>query len=104
MAAKTITLTTPVELHGRPITVVILREPTGANYLDLGEPFALVGIKGGGVFRAEKEDVIRSYLGVCVDHDAGDHLVRMMSFRDARALVRALLDFFTESDQGISAS
>lgn len=104
MAATTINLATPVELHGELITDVTIREPTGANYLDFGEPFVIVGAKGGGVFRAENDDAIRRYLGACVEHKAGAHLLRLMTLEDARAIKTALLDFFLASAPETSAS
>lgn len=96
MSKKKIVLEQPVEMHGRRIAEITLREPTGANYLDFGDPHFLANSQGG-LFQVERDDVIARYLDACVDHEAGAHLLRLLSLQDARAVKVALLSFFTRS-------
>ncbi|VTZ27907.1 conserved hypothetical protein [Methylocella tundrae] len=96
MAMKTIVLAEPVEMHGRRIAEIVLREPTGANYLDFGDPFTAVN-SNGGFFFAEDKAVVANYLDACVQHESGAHVLRLLSLADARKVKKELLSFFTDA-------
>lgn len=102
MKTSTIKLSTPVEIHDRPVTEITLREPTGGQYLDFGEPLILVN-SSGGLFQTEDRAAIGKYLDACVEHDSGVAVLRLLSLHDARAVKEALLGFFTRSAPEASA-
>ena len=101
MATKTIQLSQPVEMHGKRVTEIVLNEPTGGQYLDFGEPRTVVNASGG-LFYTENDAVISAYLDACVKHEAGVHVLRLLSLTDAMNVKKALLGFFTDAAQASS--
>jgi hypothetical protein len=109
MTEKTITLSTPITVHGGVTTQVVVREPKGKDYIELGHPTTLVRTKNG-VAEVQNDDVIAAYINRCVDVDPL-LLVQQASLKDAMAIKDAVLDFFigaqtkqSDSSANISSS
>jgi hypothetical protein len=64
--AKTITLEKPVMLFGAHISEVHVKEPTGLQYLQLGDPRLAVSLGEGGYW-IEQPKVIQDYLDRVLD-------------------------------------
>jgi hypothetical protein len=95
---KTITLEKPVTLFGAQISEVRIKEPSGLQYLQLGEPRLAVSLGEGGYW-IEQPKIIQDYLDRVLDHGDGrskdgGSLLALLSFTDARAIKAALFDFF----------
>ena len=77
-----------------------INEPTGLQYLQLGDPRMPVSLGEGGGYWIEQPKVIQDYLDRVLDHgdgrskDQGGVASRLLSFTDARAIKAALFDFF----------
>jgi hypothetical protein len=98
MTTKTIVLEKPVTLFGAQISEVRIKEPTGLQYLQLGEPRLAVSLGEGGYW-IEQPKVIQDYLDRILDHGDGKTkdggaLIALLSFTDAGAIKAALFDFF----------
>lgn len=102
--SKTIPLLKPIEMHGKFVKEVVLKEPTGRNYLDFGEPRILARNIDATVYWVEDKIAIKSYLEACIEHEAGAHLIALLGLADVRRLKDAVLAFFTEADQATFAS
>jgi len=100
---KTVKLTTPVEIFGKKVTEIQIKEPTGAQYLTFGDPVFLVN-SSGGLFQTEDREAVKKYLHACVEHESGEHLLHLLSLADARAVKEALLSFFANTAQETSPS
>ena len=96
MSTRKLLLDKPVHLHpGQPATTEItIREPTGGEFLDFGEPRIYSRTKDGAFFGVEDKEVIAQYLNVCIVNDGGTHLLRLLSVKDIRAVKVALFLFF----------
>jgi hypothetical protein len=92
--SRTIKLTKPISFHAETLTTLTLKEPKGRDYIELGEPRLGVRLADGGYYLVDQQAVIKAYLDRCIDHEAGDFLIALMSLTDARNLKAALLDFF----------
>lgn len=94
MASVTIKLERPVELHGKMVGEIELREPTGAEYIDFGEPRVLAKNKDDTLFWVETSAAIKAYLSACLVSEAGTHILPLLSMADARSIKHALFGFF----------
>ena len=92
--ATTIKLDKPIQWMGVGVTEIRLKEPTGQQFIDLGEPRVVVSNRNGSMVWAEIQDTIKAYLDRCIDHDGGVALVALLSLSDTRKLKSALFDFF----------
>ena len=103
MTIKKITLSSPVALHDDkpPITAIDLREPTGADLFDLGEPTQISRAPDGTFYEIEFVSVIRQYASRLITSEGGDHVLKLLSLSDAKKVKAALLGFFTVADQAI---
>ena len=69
-----------------------MREPTYDEYIEHGDPYIWVPIKGGSAFPSENAEAIKTYSSILVD---GDPLIlRQGGFKLARAIKEAVLSFF----------
>ncbi len=99
MTTKTVTLEIPVTLLGAHISEVHVKEPTGLQYLRLGDPRLAVSLGEGGYW-IEQPKVIQDYLDHVLDYgdgrtkDQGGAVIALLSFADVRAIKAALFDFF----------
>jgi hypothetical protein len=81
---------------------VHVKEPTGLQYLRLGDPRLAVSLGEGGYW-IEQPKVIQDYLDHVLDcgdgrtKDQGGAVIALLSFADVRAIKAALLDFFREA-------
>jgi hypothetical protein len=100
---KRIALSNPIALHEgeAPIDAITLREPTGADLFDLGEPTQISRAPDGTFYEVEFVGVIKQYAARLIKHEAGDHLLKMLSLEDGKKLKAAILGFFTAADQAI---
>ena len=96
MPSRTVKLDKPVALHPGQLatTEIIVREPTGGEFLDFGEPRIYSRTKVGAFFGVEDKEVIASYLNTCIVNDGGSHLLRLLTVKDIRAVKAALFLFF----------
>jgi hypothetical protein len=97
--AKTIKieLVDAIQWHGQPLAAIELKEPTGAQYADLGEPRLIVRLADGGGYWIEQPTVIRAYLERCIAHEGGADLLSLMSLADAMRVKEQLIGFFTSA-------
>lgn len=93
MKKTTVPLSEPIKGHAGDIRQVVLREPTGSEYIELGEPYVIARNKDGTMYSVENDQVIATYLERCVvEPDA--LLLKQMGLKDGMAVKAALLDFF----------
>jgi hypothetical protein len=102
MATKMLKLNAPIELHGKTISELVFKEPTGAQYLDLGEPWIIARTKDGSSYGAENDGVIKKYVETCVQGDDGPIVLTLLGFADARRAKGIVLSFFSDADQATS--
>lgn len=62
----TITLSTPIEGHGAPITQLVFRPPVWRDIVKVGEPFTVHRSADGVAFFADNPDSFAHYLEVCL--------------------------------------
>lgn len=101
---KVIKLSEPFEMHGRKVSEIALKEPSGWDAATIGEPRVFVyntNSSLGGYF-VEMPEVIGKYLERCVDHEMGADVLRLLSLTDALETKAALFDFFIEAEQTIA--
>lgn len=103
MANVTVKLTKPLELHGKRLAEVQLREPTGGLYVKHGEPRVLVFNASGSGYWVPQQDAIKAYLEVLIDHPLGGDVVNLMSLEDTMALQETLFSFFTDAAERVAA-
>ena len=104
MKSVVIQLSEPLPWFSKTIEKLVVKEPSGALYLDLGEPRFFVRAADGTIFPIEREDVVAKYLGQIVVYENGEHvdggavpLLRALPLADTMALKGALLDFFVDA-------
>ena len=90
----TIKFEKPIVWHEKHVSEVVLKEPTGQTFIDLGEPRLVVSSRSGSVYWAEMPDTIKAYLDRCIDHEGGSPLLAQLSLADAKKVKAALFDFF----------
>lgn len=102
--AKTITLDlvgTPIEAHDKLVRQVVLREPGGADYFALGDPFVLASNPDGTLFEAVNDKVLKGYIDRLAQ-EPNATLLGTMDLVDAIRLRQVLLDFFYAARAAIS--
>lgn len=97
-------LQNPIIAHGGSRTEVILREPRGVDFIEIGEPFAYARADKGLVVHAENDQAIKSYLERCIVEP--DYLLVMSqaTLLDMVSVKEALFGFFADARQARSAS
>ena len=98
----TISLDTPLTSHDGPVRSIVLREPNGADYIDLGEPFILTQTKDGGFYHVELDSVIKAYVERCLVEPKEPLLLRQMSLTDAMKVREAIGNFFAAARRAMS--
>jgi len=101
MASKKLSLSKPIEIHDEIISELEFKEPTGAIFLDLGEPRILSKSKDDILYLIDNDAVIKDYMHRCVMGEHGQTLLHMLNLKDARAARELVLSFFTDADQAI---
>lgn len=97
MKTATIKLTGEVLVHGEPVKEIVIREPRGAELFSLGEPVLHSHSLTGGVLTetlVENDEIIRAYLNRCLEAPRDPSVFDQLSLADAKAVKKALLDFF----------
>jgi hypothetical protein len=79
------------------VSTVIVREPSGSEYLQLGEPKTWVRAAGG-MALVENDDVIRKYVERCIVKPDPLLALNQLSLKDMRAVRDAVLGFFSEEE------
>jgi hypothetical protein len=103
MASVKVELTRPIELHGKRLAEIELREPTGGLYVKHGEPRVLVFNASGSGYWVPQQEAIKAYLEALIVHDLGGDLVNLMSLEDAMATQEALYSFFSDAAAKVAA-
>lgn len=103
-----VTLNDPIVWFDKMLDHIVIKAPTGGQYLALGEPRFLVRMGDGSAYWVEKEEVVKSYIAdlLTLDGktpiDGGDHVLGIMSLVDAMQVKEAFFDFFTDAAAAIS--
>jgi hypothetical protein len=104
MPTVKVKLSKPIELFGRTVGTVELREPLGGSYLSLGEPRTLVFNASGSGYWVENVEVIRAYIDRLIEHESGGESVfGLLSLEDAMAVKDAMLGFFAGAAERLAA-
>ncbi len=100
----TVKLENPIVAHGGQKSEVILREPRGVDFIELGEPFCYARADKGLVVHAENDQAIKGYLERCIVEP--DYLLVMSqaTLRDMILIKENLFDFFVGARRDRSAS
>ncbi|WP_395696642.1 hypothetical protein [Methylocella sp.] len=109
MKSTMIQLDAPLPWFDKRLDRLLVKEPSGALYLDLGEPRFFVRAADGSVYAVEREDVVAKYLDRLVTLPDGapidggvSSLMRFLPLTDVMRLKQALLDFFTDASSATS--
>ena len=95
---ETITLVRPIEVFNKQVKELRLKEPTGAQYIKIGEPRIVVRTAAGGGYYVEQTEEIKAYLDVCVDHELQSEILSLLSLTDAMEVKKTLLNFFESAE------
>lgn len=102
MASQTIKLKRPFQIMEHTVTELKIKEPTGQNYADFGEPFLYVRNLDGAIYTIEQNDVLKRYFVACIDHElGGSTCLALMCLSDVKKVKQVILGFFTDADEGI---
>jgi hypothetical protein len=96
---ETVELANPIELFGKKITALKIKEPTGRLYIAIGEPRIPVQTGNGGGYYVEQPLEIGKYLEACIDHEMGADLVPLLSLEDIMEVKKTIFDFFDGAAQ-----
>jgi hypothetical protein len=91
---KTVKLATPIEWFGKRLAEIELREPTGSEYIRLGDPRVLVRSQTGSGYFVEQNEVIEKYLDACITIDGGASIMAQLNLQDAMTVKMEMLGFF----------
>lgn len=93
----TVKLENPIVTHGGQKSEVILREPRGVDFIELGEPFSYARAGKGLVVHAENDQAIKGYLERCIVEPDCLLVMNQASLRDMINLKDALFSFFSDA-------
>lgn len=96
MSRTVVKLTKPIAWASGTITELTIKEPTGQQYIDLGEPRTPVFSADNSGYWVEIPEKIKQYLDLCIEHEGGSLVLAQANIADARKIKAALLRFFTE--------
>lgn len=94
---KIVKLAKPIELFGKRVAEVELREPSGGDYVRIGDPRVAVHSPTGSAYWVEQNEIVEKYFDKCIVHEAGGAIVNMLGLEDAMAVKAEILGFFTEA-------
>ena len=103
MANAKVTLSKPIELAGKRLTEVELKEPNGGLYVRIGDPRTLVFNASGSGYYVPQQEAIKAYFEELIVHDLGGDLLNFLSLEDTKALQEILLLFFSDADARVAA-
>jgi hypothetical protein len=100
--AKAIRLSKPIELFGKSIAEIELKEPRGGMYVRLGDPRVLVFNASGSGYWVERDEITKAYLEelVACPNNAdvtGGVIVNLMALEDVMEAKEQLFLFFTDA-------
>jgi hypothetical protein len=100
MPTVKVKLSTPIEVFGKRVSEVEMKEPTAGQYVRFGDPRTPVFGASGSVYFIENAEVISKYLDTLLVHETGGEvLLLMLSLDDGVVLKRRLLSFFDRAVQ-----
>ncbi len=99
MSEKIVELSAPFEWHGEMIKSIRLREPTGADLFDLGEPSQLCRSSDGTYYETEFVNVIKQYADRLIVHESGSFFLKQIGLADAKKVKETILGFFIDAVQ-----
>lgn len=95
----------PVEIHDVVVEEIVIREPTGRQYLAIGEPRMLARNADGTAYQVEDQTAIRAYIEGCVvEGKDTPGVTQLLSLTDVRRVKDAVLGFFIDADLAIFAA
>lgn len=98
-------LVEPLLGHGEPIRRLVLKEPTGRDYISLGEPMVVARNPDGTAYAVENTAVIEQYVERCITEPKDPLLViPQLGLSDAMRLKEAVLGFFRDARQAASSA
>ncbi|WP_156898065.1 hypothetical protein [Methylocapsa acidiphila] len=103
-----IELVEPFPWFDKLVNRVVLKAPTGFNYMNLGEPRFIVRMADGASYFVEKDEVVAAYIRELLSFsddqniDGGELVLRAMSLADVLQIKEALFSFFTDAASAIS--
>ena len=92
-------LENPILDHGGNKTEVVLREPRGIDFVELGEPFSYARADKGLVVHAENDVAIKGYLERCVVEPDWQIVWGQATLLDMIQIKDALFGFFASARQ-----
>lgn len=98
MASTTFDLTKPIVTHEGSVTTVTVREPTGREYLELGEPYTWQRPVGGDPVMIEVPGVLQAYAEKCLVKP-GPEFMAQIGLADMMRLKDALTGFFAAAQK-----
>jgi hypothetical protein len=106
MVAKKIKLAKPVDLGGKMMAEITLKEPSGGLYIKLGDPRVLVFNASGSGYWVEQNEVIKAYLEQLIESEIqlGADVVNLLSLEDTMELKEALFGFFSSAAERRAAT
>jgi hypothetical protein len=107
MDGKIIKLSTPIDVFGRSVTEITLREPRGGLYLRLGDPRLLVSSSDRGGYYVEQPEVIKAYLDALVEPVGSAEQLAIftgLSLADQMRLKWELFGFFSKAAADAAAA
>jgi hypothetical protein len=97
MASKKVVLEKSVQWFDRVVREIEIREPTCAEFIDLGEPKIWARSADGGIFAIEQSAVVKQYLDRCLNIENGSAIFGILSLKDGQAIKGAFFGFFTDA-------
>lgn len=98
MDKKVVKLASPIEVFGKTLRELEIREPTGREFMTNGEPRALVYSPGGSGYFIEQAEIIAKYCEKCIVSELGNDIFSLLSLEDAKAVKETVLSFFSAAD------
>jgi hypothetical protein len=97
MARRTITvkLDEPVQWFNSLIGEIVVKEPTAAQFIEIGDPTIWARSLSGAVFQIEQGDAIKRYMDVCLDVENGGSFLALLPMSEGQKIKGALLGFFS---------
>jgi hypothetical protein len=100
-----IPLERPLVGHGKTIAEVVVREPTYAEYMELGDPFVVALSPGEKIpFMVEDKAVLAAYCAKLVVEPADQLLLAQGGHKLARKIAATVRGFFLDGAEATEAS
>ena len=83
MSSIKVKLTKQVEIFGKRVAEIVMKEPMGGQYTRIGDPRTLVFSTTGSGYWVEDKTAIVAYYEALIEHDAGGEALVPVHQRDA---------------------